>query len=1131
MVFAIASPGFAAEFADAGFLGKGDKPVASLKGQAPVKKYELSDVTQAVDKKGVVTSQTAKIGALINGEYDKLPVIYSGNSSANHGYKVSANKSYNEIKLNGEVVGFFTFDKSGNDPKNPGNLIITLTKDVKVGVRWDCSKYYAYAMLDGIGVYSLPQLMQDNGKAQSFDQIWILTVEPNIKELKGSLSFEKKVEDQNIVEWLDAKGFNEAAIKAILAGLEFTLTGVDNNNAYGPVSPAYPSGIVSFTDIVPGTYTLSEAIKGAAIGKFMAMADVEVIIADGDDQFFVIGGSVKITVGEANFNKGDLFTIINGYGSGYVLGYPGLNNTGDVFPIAVTHVESGKVYPSFCAHGGSRAFAGQSGLECEGYMVQAPESLFVRENVPYLDFVKAYNYIEDNYGNLNDFRGVTQIVTWILLGEIDIQSDKFANIDWTAVANGTWAVNGIAGAKAIVLDVIANYKNHSGVGVITSVAYMICENDHAMYDCQPQLVPLYGTFYVENELVGDPKGTFKLKKMVDENSGELKVISEWLVDEGLDLNEILADISFILFASDEEGIKGAQVATGSLGADDMITFTPKVTTGWYLLHEEMGAKAKAVFGDADDTLFYFNAETEVVTGNSSEFDKSAFYIVRFNADNRRSLGLDGLNGGGEIFPISVVNTTTDEVYASYCAHAGSKTFAGYGGIGCAGYMVAGYTMPNEPGSYGYETFISALNYIEDEIGNLSDNRAITQTIIWILLGAIDINSSAFNNITELTPFEKASVIDTFEAAMAGYAGKGTIVDLVYMTCENHEHDFEFCQPQLVPVYKGEVTFINKPKENENGRVSFNKTKYGGRIPIAAGEFEFDLFKYNNETEEYDELIGTYSNDANGVVSVDNLAPGKYVFKEVLKNAYQNGSVEIINGPEGWGYVWCPNYPNGDDGVYFEISAGGETLWPEGYVFDGKVTVDNMLYCKHTLMWGSNLPGDALVFTRAGNYIHVGDPSGYYCLEIDWETMAGWNPCEATPALALKCPLCGHTLKVKLPGEATGHQHLVPNRIMTAFYGWCSVICADCGKGVYQELGYGFDEEFWNLSDGSFPGTAYRDKFMACYMDGGHVFEFIENGETRDFDGHSLRAAKCIECNMQTLLDATWPVSQLPETIE
>ena len=320
-------------------------------------------------------------------------------------------------------------------------------------------------------------------------------------ELHASLSFEKKVEGENIVEWLlDSKWAADAA--DILDGLEFTLTGVDNGNVYGPVTPDLMTGLVAFNDIVPGTYILSEQIKGAAVGKFFAIEGITLLISGGEDKYTAIGGAVTSSGSGESISDGDFFTIVNGYGSGYVLGYPGLNNSGDIFPIAVTSVPGGVVYPSFCAHGGSRAFAGQSGLGCAGYVVASPSLMAVNEPQAkdIIDFVKAYNYIEDNYGDLNDFRPVTQMVTWILLGQIDISSDAFANINWGTIEAGTAAVKGVADAEAIVRDIIANYEGYVGGGNITGVMYMVCEHHHSTGDCQPQIVPFYGAFYVENKL-------------------------------------------------------------------------------------------------------------------------------------------------------------------------------------------------------------------------------------------------------------------------------------------------------------------------------------------------------------------------------------------------------------------------------------------------------------------------------------------------------------------------------------------------------------------------------------------------------------------------------------------------------
>jgi len=180
-----------------------------------------------------------------------------------------------------------------------------------------------------------------------------------------------------------------------------------------------------------------------------------------------------------NTTNKDFYTIINGYGQGYVLGYPGLNNTGDIFPIAVKNVVTGKIIPSFCAHAGSRNFAGESGLGCSGYLVAGPNDLYELEGVDFSVFVSAYNYIADFYGKLDDNRALTQVVTWVLLDSIDIDSAAFDAIE-------DWKLD-----KDAVRDVIENYPGYAGNGNIAKIIYLLCEHHHDPVNCQPQLVPIY----------------------------------------------------------------------------------------------------------------------------------------------------------------------------------------------------------------------------------------------------------------------------------------------------------------------------------------------------------------------------------------------------------------------------------------------------------------------------------------------------------------------------------------------------------------------------------------------------------------------------------------------------------------
>ena len=198
---------------------------------------------------------------------------------------------------------------------------------------------------------------------------------------------------------------------------------------------------------------------------------------EGPDDFTVFQAPIE----DDDLTTGDFYTIINGYGSGYVLGYPGLNNTGDIFPIAVKNVVTGEVISSFCAHAGSKNFAGDSTHGCSGYMVAGPGDLFKLEGVYYSTIVSAYNYIADFYGKLDENRALTQVVTWALLGSIDIDSDAFDAIE-------DWKLD-----KDAARDVMENHQGYVGNGNIVDIVYLLCELCHDPVNCQPQLVPIYTT--------------------------------------------------------------------------------------------------------------------------------------------------------------------------------------------------------------------------------------------------------------------------------------------------------------------------------------------------------------------------------------------------------------------------------------------------------------------------------------------------------------------------------------------------------------------------------------------------------------------------------------------------------------
>ena len=239
------------------------------------------------------------------------------------------------------------------------------------------------------------------------------------------------------------------------------------------------------------------------------------------------------------------------------------------------------------------------------------------------------------------------------------------------------------------------------------------------------------------------------------------------------------------------------VAEANVNAQGKLLFS-KLELGWYAVKEVLTDAGKLVFEEAPIMYIYVNSAGSSIGGT---FDYDAFYTIvnGYNRPGSRILGYPGLNNNGDLFYIAVTNTGTGVEYVSFCANAGSKNFAGEGGVDCSGYYKA--TSGNEP------KYLAAFNYIEKTYGSLNENRAITQTVIWAILGAVDVNSPLFE-ATNLAGWEKAAVRDVM--ANLDYDGFGGIVDVVYMVCDRYpEHSFEFCQPQIVPVYAEKSVFDNK----------------------------------------------------------------------------------------------------------------------------------------------------------------------------------------------------------------------------------------------------------------------------------------------------------------------------------
>jgi uncharacterized protein YdhG (YjbR/CyaY superfamily) len=200
------------------------------------------------------------------------------------------------------------------------------------------------------------------------------------------------------------------------------------------------------------------------------------------------------------------------------------------------------------------------------------------------------------------------------------------------------------------------------------------------------------------------------------------------------------------------------------------------------------------------------------------------YLVEYNWAIRHILEYEGLNGGGEVFPMSIYRKDTDRliIAPSFCAFGGALSFAGDApgahGQQLSGYMIAvdleklleirdqqKATNPqyNEKeweyiNETEYQKIVSAYNYIYDHYGKLEDHRIITQVITWTLLGFMPKLEGVISDL-KLSDAERSAILNIL-ANYDSYKGKGGILTILYLISFDPDGNPIIAQPQLVPIY-------------------------------------------------------------------------------------------------------------------------------------------------------------------------------------------------------------------------------------------------------------------------------------------------------------------------------------------
>jgi len=220
-----------------------------------------------------------------------------------------------------------------------------------------------------------------------------------------------------------------------------------------------------------------------------------------------------------------------------------------------------------------------------------------------------------------------------------------------------------------------------------------------------------------------------------------------------------------------------------------------------------------------------------------------------------------------------------------------------------------------------------------------------------------------------------------------------------------------------------------------GSATFYKTKYGGLLPVANGEFAFDLFKVNADGS-IGAKVGTYTNDADGKIDFPIPAPGEYVFIEQTTVDYDRVA---MGGGEAFGYKYVWNAAP----LYVEIAANGDIIWADGNV------MNNEYACKHTLQW---TPGD------------MNDPNFLWLLE---QSHAEYFEVNGIPGALLRFGFCGNNFTID---EVRSYPATCTSWGVT-YVGCDNPLCqTGFGFGVEAPRGHNY---IWDYDEpGAYPGRYF-----------------------------------------------------------
>ena len=779
------------------------------------------------------------------------------------------------------------------------------------------------------------------------------------EEFFGSFTIDKTVSGVAFASWLLDDYLAQfpidewdGIIEELKAGISFKLFAKDGTfiadaefdlfNGTIFFDPQDPDIIKAYFDkdenLLPGDYYIVEYLTGLA-AKVFKNADGEVVLE------FTIGAGGEAVGGGVAFDKNAAYRcdtelaprstetrVANAYWQGgKIVNNDWVNN----YKVeAVDGPTAGAQYLSFCSCTSSTELGGD-GTYRYLYYDKTAERFAGAEAYKKQQIINAFDYIVDTWGNIDEWlafkdggpwgeeytdhfrlhrddwkvptKYIAQIVNWKLLVDELIPEDVKAmgpNGCYQAIFD--FINECVDAAWAAGLD--PAYKN---TGHITDIVFLANE-DYTYTNlnglCQPQIIPLTGGLTFNNEPEDEEfYGSFTIEKTV--NGIEF---ADWLLDDYLAqfdpddwmdiIEELLAGISFKLFAKDGTFISDAELTTGGLIffetedediCKEYFDKDGKLLPGDYYIIEYLTGLAKTVFTNVDGEVileFTVGAGGEPAGGTGDGFNPAGTYWFDTAAYNKN--GALGSDGFGDFH----VTDGTDS-WSSFCAMFGVGTDPNFP------------LEANDRFEGNKEEVIKAFNYIYDTWGSIDQwpkdlsypdtnyigsvyrqpipqnaTKAIAQIVLWRMMGE---TGYVCNDSWVIDGMINAAV----EQVMAEYMTTPTgnnIQDVIFLAYIDNGGRIHGSQPQLVPLY-GRFTFDNGTPDDFFGKIIAEKVINGENIQVWVDYdldydfsqlFYFELWSIAAPGAALGTLIGTADVTPLGSIFFEeDLAPGWYAVVE------------------------------------------------------------------------------------------------------------------------------------------------------------------------------------------------------------------------------------------------------------